>query len=178
MRLRALKRHYRDLCAKDGSKDGRLPSRYLADGYKELLRLAGRETELANKSPAFFEAFVARAPSDTVDWEAFMLLVMLDEQVYHEELVETLRAVFRAFDSDGAGYVELSDLGSMMASAYHAIPTDAEVQAKLAFFAADPTMTATWDEFLLMMHDHGPLVGELGSFHTATPLTRVRSLHH
>ena len=180
IRQRALKRFFRAALVKEGSpRSGRVPKSYLVEGSKEALRLAGREADIPHRSPAYFEGFTQRAgAAETVDWEMFAVLVMLEEATYDEAVVEHLRSVFKAFDPDVSGYVELSDMAELMARAYHIQPTPAEAAAKMAFYAADGTMTVTWDEFMLLMYDHGPVVGELSTFTTHTPLKRKKSMHH
>jgi hypothetical protein len=180
IRQRALKRFFRSALAKEGSpRNSRVSKMYLVEGCKESMRLAGRDAEIPHKSPAFFDSYVQRAgAADTVDWEMFSVLVMLDEATYDAAVVEHLRGVFAQFDPDGSGYVELSDMEELMAQAYHITPSAVEVAAKMAFFAADGTMTVTWDEFLLLMYDHGPVIGELSTFTTHTPLKRSKATHH
>lgn len=178
VRMRALRRLFRDACQREGSKDGRLPRQCLVEGYLELLRLSGREHEKNQRSPAFFEAFAKRAKTDTVDWEQFMLLVMLEDATFEPSLVEQLRGVFNQYDPDGAGYVELCDLEGILQAVTGSTPTAAEVQSKLAFYAADATMTVTWEEFLLLMYDRGPVVGESASFASQTPMKRAKPTHH
>ena len=104
-----------------------------------------------------------------------MVLVMLEDVSYDNKQVEQLKSIFTKFDTDGGGYVTFSELPDMMAQFHHNVfPTPEEIQAKMLYYAADETMTMTWDEFLLLMYDHGPVVGELSSFHTHTPLKKNR----
>jgi Ca2+-binding EF-hand superfamily protein len=177
IRQRALKRFFRESVARDGSADGRLPRSFLAEGYKEVLRLSGREKEVDQRSPSFFTAFVNRCPSETVDWELFMLLVMIEEPTVDFQLIERLRHVFDTFDPDTSGYVELADLKSIVQAVNESEPSDSEIESKLAFYAADTSMTVTWDEFLLLMYDRGPVVGEKTATLSATPMTRPKAQH-
>lgn len=181
IRQRALKRTFRDLLAREGTQEeGLVPRGCIADGLKESFKLMGRESEAEYRSPAFFERAVARAGgSDYVSWECFMLLVMLDDVTFSPALVEDLRRVFRHFDSDGAGYLEMRDLADAMAALHGGNPpSPEEVLAKMEAFDGDETMTLSWDEFLLLMYDRGPVVGELGSFATHTPLKKKLVVHH
>ena len=183
VRQRSLKRFFREAAAKEAGghqhvgagREGRAARAVLAEGYRELLRLSGRETDIAKKPPAFFDAFVRRASGDTVDWEEFMLLVMLEDVTFDARQVEHLRTVFAHFDSDQGGYVLVADLPEAMSLAYGGVvPRPEEVAAMRDFYQADDTMTLSWDEMLLMFYDHGPSIGRLSSFHTHTPLKRLK----
>jgi Ca2+-binding EF-hand superfamily protein len=178
IRQRALKRFYRDAVTREGASDGRLPKMFLADGYKEMLRLAGREKEIDQRSPNFFAGFVQRCPSETLDWEVFMLLIMIEEIIIDSSLIEHLRQAFHAFDSDGAGYVELADMKAIITMTTGLEPSDADIAAKLSFYAADSSMTVTWDEFLLFMYDRGPVIGEQSASLANTTLKRPKAHHH
>lgn len=177
VRQRALKRHYRDQAAllvgghANVTRETRVPRAALIEGHKELQRLSGKDTE--PKSAAFYDNLSRRARGETVDWEEYCLLLMLDDIVLDAKSVESLRAVFAKFDPHHAGHVAVSDLAAIMQSAYGSAPTPTEVAAMKAFYSADDTMTLTWDEFLLLMYDHGPTVGRLSTFHTSTPLRKV-----
>lgn len=175
IRLRALKRLFREACAREQSDA--VPKSFLVDGYKETMRLSGREKEFEQKSPAVLATFVARAPTDRVPWEHFMLLVMNDEITINQPLIEKLRAAFRKHDTDRSGVVELSALREIMEAVNEAPVADVEVESKLAFYSADSTMTLSWDEFLLMMYDRGPVVGEKMPVLSATPLVHLKSVH-
>jgi Ca2+-binding EF-hand superfamily protein len=182
IRLRSLKRFFRDALAKEGitAPDGRLPKTILLDGLKELMRLTGREVELEQKnSPAFYERFMRRVSSDSIDWETLMLVLLCEDVTVNSEAVEDLRAVFHHYDVDNVGYVGYSDLADMMTLLRRGSPpTKEEVQAKMAEFNADDTMTLNWDEFLLLLYDKGPAVGQLSTFHVHTPMRQHRSLHY
>ena len=179
IRLRSLKRFFREALAKeDNPADGRLPKTIVIDGLKECYKLTGKEQELEHRSAAFFERYLGRVETDTVDWETFMLIVLLEDVTVNPEAVDELRGVFKHFDVDDAGYVEYGDLKEMMTMLRHgAEPTDAEVLSKIEAHDADELMTMNWDEFLLLMYDKGPVVGELSTFHVHTPLKQQRSLH-
>jgi Ca2+-binding EF-hand superfamily protein len=177
IRQRALKRFFREALARDSTSDSRLPRSFLAEGYKEMLRLSGREKEVDQRSPNFFTAFVNRCPSETIDWELFMLLVMIEEPAVDSALIEKLRKVFDDFDPDSCGYVELADVKHILQAVNETEPSESEVDSKLAFYAADTSMTVTWDEFLLLMYDRGPVVGETTATMSATPMTKPKAQH-
>lgn len=159
IRLRSLKRFFNEVSAREGS-DGRIPSSYIIDGVREMWKLTGREEELKQRPPHFYEKLATRAPSSTVNWEIFMLLVMGEDVVYNAEYVSRVRYVFNAFDADASGYVETRDLAEILTCLNNGKPpTDEQVQVKRDLLDLDDEMSIGWDEFLLMIYDLGALKG-------------------
>ena len=110
IRQRALKRFFREMLVQEKTSGEALPRRYLADGLKEYWKLSGRESKINQRTTEFFDSLLKRAPSDAIEWEAFMILIMVEGVEYNSQLVQHLRDAFNQFDVDGAGYVEVSDL--------------------------------------------------------------------
>ena len=185
---RGLKRHFKDLLQKceniaaDGGQalpKGRVPKNDLIAGYKEYLKLQGREHAISNLPASFFEDLLRRVPADTtsLDWESFMILVMIEDVALVTTVIESLRRVFSQFDLRGNGYVEFRELRDMIAAVRGAPPAEAELNAKLDYFGADMSMTLSWDEFLLLMYDHGAALNE--KVDSVTPLTpSPPQIHH
>lgn len=165
IRQRALKRHFHDVASRLGrtSSEGStvIPRTCLADGLKELWKISGREREVTQRTPLFYENFNNRASQDEVTWEEFLIMTMLEDVRYNAEYVRTLRDIFDRFDMDGGGYVEVHALRAMLThlSPTQTPPTTVELIGKMRYYDLDDTMTLTWDEFLLLMYDHGPVVG-------------------
>jgi len=175
IRQRALKRYFYDIA---GKRDTVNRSR-LADGLKEMWKISGREREITQRTPLFYENFNKRATSDDVTWEEFLILIMLEDVLFNANYTERIRTVFNQFDVDGGGYVEVRELSNMMTylSSTMVPPKPEEVRAKMSFYDLDETMTLTWDEFLLLLYDHGPVVDTKAEL-TATPLTQLPHAHH
>eukprot|EP00744_Colponema_vietnamica_P018596 GILI01026246.1.p1 GENE.GILI01026246.1~~GILI01026246.1.p1 ORF type:complete len:368 (+),score=36.10 GILI01026246.1:23-1126(+) len=177
IRLRSLKRFFNDVLAREGV-DGKIASSYIVDGVREMWKLTGREDELKQRPPQFFEKLATRAPSSTINWEVFMLLVMGEDIVYHSEYVSKVRFVFNAFDADASGYIEAKDLGEIIMCLSDGRPPPADqVAQKKAFLDLDDTMSVGWDEFLLMVYDLGAIAGTTLN-NTATPLSIAQPLTH
>lgn len=176
IRQRALKRYFNEI---SGKKDT-VPRSRLSDGLKEMWKISGREREITQRTPLFYENFNKRAPNDEVDWETFLILVMLEDVQCNEAFVGKLRHIFQQFDIDCGGFVEVRELKAMMTLLSPTLtpPSAEELKLKLHFYDLDEQMTLTWDEFLLLMYDHGPVVGAKAEM-TRTPLPPVPySLHN
>ena len=179
IRQRALKRFFKQVCTRGekGAEDT-VPRTMLAEGVKEMWKISGRESEIQQRLPSYFEAVNQRAPSDQIDWETFMILVMLENVKYNGRMVAHLKGVFKSFDVDGSGYVEARDLSDIITAVNGGSPVAAvEVQSKLAAYDLDDSMTLTWDELLLLLYDSGPVVGDLSTIHTRTPLPPSKPLY-
>jgi hypothetical protein len=179
IRQRALKRFFKQVCTRGekGSEDT-VPRAMLAEGVKEMWKISGREGEIQQRLPSYFDAVNQRAPADHIDWETFMILVMMENVRYNQRMVSQLRALFKQFDVDGSGYVEAGDLGEMMRMlSGGAVVEPAEVRSKMAAFDLDESMTLSWDELLLLLFDSGPVVGDLPTIHTRTPMPPSKPLH-
>jgi hypothetical protein len=183
IRQRAMRRYFYDVAARGGKQQGdvglTVPKSLLADGLKELWKISGREREITQRTPLFYENFVNRASQDTITWEEFFLVIMLEDVKFNEGFVDRIKAVFDQFDVDGCGYVEARALRGMMTmlSPTQTPPTAEELQSKMRYYDLDSNMTLGWDEFLLLMYDHGPVVGSKGEM-TQTPLPLVAHAHH
>jgi Ca2+-binding EF-hand superfamily protein len=174
IRQRTLKRFFNDIAKGSGT----VPSSALAEGLKEMWRISGREQEIAQCTSNFFELFNQRALSERIGWEPFMLLIMTESQ-YNRAFVDALKRVFDEFDTDALGFVEVRELKDMMEQAdpHRTPPTAAELNARKSFYDLDDSMTLNWDEFLLLMYDHGPLMGTAMEF-TKTPHPPVPRAYH
>lgn len=181
IRQRALKRYFHDTLARERQQGDTptVPKGRLAEGLKELWRISGREREVTQRTPLFYENFVNRASQDDVGWDEFFLLIMLEDVRFNKEFVDRLKAVFEQFDIDSGGYVEVRALRSLMTalSPTQSPPSAEELQAKMRFYDLDDNMTLGWDEFLLLMYDHGPVVGAKGEL-SQTPLPAVSHAYH
>lgn len=107
--LRAIRRFF------DSIKDpatGCVDRDGIAAGYRERLHLLGRSEALAGCDDAFFEELRARAPSDRVTWEMFLLLAVLDAVEYADQLVAALRRIFKEFNINAAPMLDrMAQLG-------------------------------------------------------------------
>lgn len=156
IRQRALKRYFHEIAdATEHVHRSKLP-----DGLREMWQMSGRES--TQRTPLFFDSFSRRAPHDAVNWETFLILVMLEDVLFNESFVQRLRTVFDQFDVDHGGYVDAREMKAMMTavSPTQTSPPDDEVRRKMALYDLDETMTLNWDEFLLLMYDQGPVLGE------------------
>ncbi|CUG88273.1 leucine-rich repeat protein, putative [Bodo saltans] len=182
IRQRAMRRYFHDVATRNGKQQDvglTVPKSLLADGLKELWKISGREREITQRTPLFYENFVNRASQDSVTWEEFFLVIMLEDVKYNEGFVDRLKAIFEQFDVEGCGYVEARALRGMMTqlSPTQTPPTAEELQMKMRYYDLDSNMTLGWDEFLLLMYDHGPVVGSKGEM-TQTPIPLVAHAHH
>ena len=179
IRQRALKRFFREMLVQEKTSGEALPRRYLADGLKEYWKLSGRESKINQRTTEFFDSLLKRAPSDAIEWEAFMILIMVEGVEYNSQLVQHLRDAFNQFDADGAGHVEVSDLRDILTMIGNGVaPSNDAVAAKMSFYDLSPKMSIRWDEFLLLMYDRGAVVGEVISQTARTPLLRETPIHH
>jgi hypothetical protein len=183
IRQRALKRYFYDIATREREhapgETLTVPKSRLADGLRELWRISGREREVTQRTPLFYENFTKRASQDDVIWEEFLVMIMLEDVRYNETFVERLRSIFDQFDIDSAGYVEVRALRGMMTlmNPTQKPPTPDELLVKMRFYDLDDNMTLGWDEFLLLMYDHGPVVGSEAES-TQTPIPAISHAHH
>lgn len=186
VRIRALKRLFRDLVSKRGTaaQDGRVPRECIADGIRALAGLSGRERDVEQRGAAHLQAIAARAPGDAVDWDAFLLLVLFPEIPFRREHVDGLRKLFNSINSDGSGYVFTAEIPAMLAAVLGHPPSAEEIESKMAYFGLsldDNVTTMTFDEFLVLVSEHGPEVGEHLTNGTKTPISSKHGLkppHH
>lgn len=188
VRIRALKRLFRDLLSKKGTPDsgggsGKVPRECIAEGLVAQAALSGRERELEQRGPDYIKSVASRAPAEMVDWESFLLLVLFPEMPLRREHVDSLRRLFNSVNSDGSGYVFAAELPAMLAAVLGHPPTPLELHSKLAYFGLqheDTVTTMTFDEFLVLVSEHGPEVGEHVTHATKTPMARqgMKPPHH
>jgi hypothetical protein len=175
VRIRALKRLFRDLVSKKGNPaDQKVPRECVIEGLRAQANLSGRERELEQRGGEYLKAIVSRAPADHIDWEAFLLVVLFPEIPFRKEHVDSLRKLFNSVNSDGSGYVFVSEIPAMLAAVLGHPPTPEEVHSKMAYFGLsqdDNVTTMTFDEFLVLVCEHGPEIGEHLTNVTKTPIS-------
>ena len=150
-----------------------MPRECVIEGIRALANLSGRERDIEQRGPEYLKAVANRAPADNIDWEAFLLVVLFPEIPFRKEHVDSLRKLFHSVNTDGSGYVFVNEIPSMLAAVLGHPPTPEEVQSKMAYFGLsldDNITTMTFDEFLVLVSEHGPEVGEHLTNITKTPM--------
>ncbi|KEG15426.1 putative calpain-like cysteine peptidase [Trypanosoma grayi] len=153
--LRAMKRFFLEM-----QEDGTVPATALVAGFRERLRILGRERDISMYTDAFFEDLCRRVPLKRIPWEAFLVTLRMDGGVYDADLVKELQRVFLEFNVEPTagleGFVEVRDLAAIHARLYGEPPTEEEVSSLRNQLGLDETMTLHWDEFLALMYSRGP----------------------
>lgn len=176
--LRAMKRFFNDI-----QEGGTVPVSALVDGFHEQLRIMGRQRDSVKYTDSFFDALVARAPSQRLDWNAFSIVLFAHGAVYDEETCEALHKVFMEFNVDASlgksePIIEVKDLRLIHQRLYNNPLNPDDLIFYLSRLGLSNNMTITWDEFLITFYPRGPVEGMKPIGILETPLHAPEPLMH
>eukprot|EP00756_Hemistasia_phaeocysticola_P028325 Hpha_TRINITY_DN16169_c1_g8::TRINITY_DN16169_c1_g8_i1::g.4825::m.4825 len=164
IRMRALKRLFSELVAREGTQAGLVPKRCIVEGYKENMRMQSRESDLERLSVTFYEELKRRCNADEqgmIDWETFLVVSMVEDVGFSAEEIEAIKRAFKHYDLDQSGFIDMFELRAVIQAVTDQTPSDQFVRDKLRMYDADGSNTITVDEFIIMMVDKGPQLGSM-----------------
>jgi hypothetical protein len=154
-RIRALKKLFASICATDGTGD-KVYKKNIIRGFKENLLLQG-EAEQAVRGTDFWVELQRRCNTDSngmIDWETFLLVSMCNDVSIHPEDISRLRGEYKFWDKNHNGFIELSELKSLMTHINGSVPSNQEVVDKMMQFSdAEDEGQINWDDFIFMMYE-------------------------
>ncbi|EPY26777.1 hypothetical protein STCU_06084 [Strigomonas culicis] len=176
IRLRAMKRFFFDMSHGSGKVDSAVAVR---EGVRERQRVLGKSRELALYKEAYYESLLLKAPSKMMNWDTFVVLVLMQCSEYLDDIISALHRVFSEFQvgSDrtqelGDAQVEVRCYASIYVRLYHALPSDQTLAFLKKRLDLEDDMTVNWDDFLFCFYNAGPSVkgALLGVGDTPAPL--------
>lgn len=178
--LRAMRRYFLTVQESDGT----MARSKIAESYREQVRILGRERDLCHYDADFFAALEARAPSDFITWEAFIVLVLLGAPVFSSHVEESLRNVFLEFNMDSTavvekGFVEAKSFAEVHQRLYGTVPQPADLKVYFDTLGLNDTHTVNWDEFLYVWYNRSPVEGSRPVGALLTPMPQnMAPLHY
>lgn len=176
--LRAMKRFFMEI-----QENGTVPSSALAEGFKEQLRIMGRQRDAGKYTDTFYETLIRRATTPRLDWNAFAVVLFIDG-MYDQATCDSLYRIFLEFNVDPSltkreAMVEVQDFPYIHQRIYNSVLDPADLTFYMMRLGLDITMTISWDEFLIVFFPRAPGAGMKPLGLLSTPLdTPDALLHH
>ncbi|CCW59793.1 unnamed protein product [Phytomonas sp. EM1] len=183
IKLRAIQRFFEAMQGEDRciAKDA------LESGFKERLRIEGKDLTAYDYTADFMASLNEREPPERVSWDAFIVLVMLEGVKYSSTLVSALRKVFlefdvcylKAVDAIGVnGYVEVRSFADIYVRLYEQKPEEEDITYLQDLLGLTNGQTVDWSEFLYIWYHRRLQAGKRSVGSTLTPLSRTTFLWH